>query len=224
MQKMAKRLQITKKKSWESIKSLLDNIREGKANATNYFLEEIQQTVFSFGMKVCGGDVEDAEDTMQEVLIKFFRGAKNLEFNDPRALRVWLYKVAKNACLMKRRKGKFEPDYILSTDDLAPKSETGERKEPNIPDWSQTPDMAAHFRENQKIIQDALLRIPFDYRLVLVLRDMEGLSTSETSEVLDISENNVKVRLYRARMKMRDEVAEYLNLIYREDEKFERTK
>lgn len=207
--------------SAEKIALLLNDIRENKSNAINRFLKEAQQTVLSFGIKVCGGHVQDAEDTMQEVLVQFFRGARKLKFNDPKVLRVWLYKVAKNACLMNRRKGKYEPRYMSSIDELLPKNENGEVE---IPDWSRIPDRLILEKENHRIIQKALLELPLDYRLVLVLRDMEGLSTKEVSEVVGISETNVKVRLHRARLFMRNELSRYLDLIFDRREGFEREK
>lgn len=223
MQSVMEKLQKSKT-SAEKITRLLNDIREDKPNSIDRFLREIQQKVLSFGMKVCGGHVSDAEDTMQEVLIQFFRGARRLKFNDPKALTVWLYKVARNACLMSRRKGKYEPKDILSLDTLMPKNENGEEKPMDVPDWSSIPDNAILQKENQHIIERALLEIPIDYRLILVLRDMEGLSTEEVSTVVGISENNVKVRLHRARLFMRNELSKYLDLIYEKGEGLEKEK
>src|ERR1700739_1435127 len=79
--------------------------------------ELLQATVFSFSMKVCG-QREDAEDTMQEVLVKAVPYLP--KFDSPRALLVWLYKVAKNRCLMNRRKSKFAPRQDLSLEELMP--------------------------------------------------------------------------------------------------------
>ncbi|HWP92107.1 MAG TPA: sigma-70 family RNA polymerase sigma factor [Thermodesulfobacteriota bacterium] len=219
MEKLQKR-----RTSAEKITRLLNDIRENKSNAINRFLKEAQQTVLSFGMKVCGGHVQDAEDTMQEVLVRFFQGARKLKFNDTKVLRVWLYKVAKNACLMNRRKGKYEPRYMSSINELLPRNENGEVQTLDIPDWSRIPDKLILEKENHHIIQKALLELPLDYRLVLVLRDMEGLSTKEVSEIVGISETNVKVRLHRARLFMRNELSKYLNPIYEKGERVEEEK
>ncbi len=199
-------------KSTERLSRLLIEIRENNPNSINRFLKEIQQTVLNFGMKVCGGQIEDAQDTMQEVLTQFFRGARELKFNDAKALRVWLYKVAKNACLMSRRKDKYEPGVKLSMDELISKRNGEDFKEPNVPDSSNVPDRIVLANEKKRIIQEALLQIPIDYRLVLVLRDMEGLSTKEVSEVLGITESNVRVRLHRARLFMRNELGKHMDL------------
>ena len=91
----------------------LDGIRAGDPNSFNAFISLAQSTVYSFGRKVCG-HVEDAEDTMQQTLLKAFEELPALTFTNEKAVRVWLYKVAKNVCLMMRRKGKFHPIEELS--------------------------------------------------------------------------------------------------------------
>lgn len=203
---MRERLQSERKNEDNKILILLKDIKENKPNAVNKFLKEIQKTVLNFGMKVCGGKVEDAEDTMQEVLLQFFKGAKKLNFNDPSALRVWLYKVAKNACLMSRRRGKYEPKYTYSLDDTTHKRSRDDGNESFTCDSSSIPDKAVQIKENNRLIEEALQKIPIDYRLVLILRDMEDLSTKEASDILEISESNVKVKLHRARLMMREEL------------------
>src|SRR5271168_896499 len=92
-------------------------LRRGDDKALEQALALLQDTVFSFSMKVCG-QRQDAEDTMQEVLLK---SVPNLpKFDSPKALMVWLYKVAKNRCLMSRRKSKFAPKEDLSLEELMP--------------------------------------------------------------------------------------------------------
>ncbi|GBD39360.1 ECF RNA polymerase sigma factor SigE [bacterium HR37] len=196
----------------ERIERLLVDIRENKTGAVERFLKEIQSTVLAFGIKVCGGHMEDAKDTMQEVLIQFFRGARRLRFKDPKALTVWLYKVAKNACLMSRRRGKYEPGELLSINGgLREGDGANISKQMDLPDWSGVPDRILFEKEKKQIVQRALLELPLDYRLILVLRDMEGLSTREVSEVMGISESNAKVKLHRARLYLRDKLSKHFN-------------
>src|SRR5437763_8451724 len=92
-------------------------LRRGDQVALEQALALLQNTVFSFSMRVCG-QREDAEDTMQEVLLKSVPQLP--KFQSPKALLVWLYKVAKNRCLMTRRKSKFAPTQELSLDQLLP--------------------------------------------------------------------------------------------------------
>ncbi len=221
MQNAMKRLQTKGNTPVDEITQLLKDIKENKPSAIDRFLKEIQKMVFAFGMRVCGGQIEDTEDTVQEVLLRFFQGARKLKFNDPRALTVWLYKVAKNTCLMSRRKGKYEPKDMLSLDSFMPEKENEVGRLLEVPDWSRVPDGILLNKENRHFIEKALLELPLEYRLVLVLRDMEDLSTKEVSDVLGISEANVKVRLHRARLFVRDALPKYLGLIYGKGERVE---
>ena len=164
-------------------------------------LELLQKTVFSFSMKVCG-QRQDAEDTMQEVLLK---SVPNLpKFDSPKALMVWLYKVAKNRCLMSRRKSKFAPKEDLSLEELMPDRQEL-RKLSGSPDG--TPETAMLRRENAKRLREAVQKLPADYRLILVLHDMEELSDSDVAEITGLRLGTIRVRLHRARLFVRKELA-----------------
>jgi RNA polymerase sigma-70 factor, ECF subfamily len=161
----------------------------------------LQKTVFSFSMKVCG-QRQDAEDTMQEVLLK---SVPNLpKFDSPKALTVWLYKVAKNRCLMSRRKSKFAPKEDLSLEQLMPDRQEL-RKLSGGPDG--TPETAMLRRENAKRLREAVRKLPSDYRLILVLHDMEELSDGDVAEITGLRSGTVRVRLHRARLFVRKELA-----------------
>src|ERR1700675_3418046 len=99
------------------IEQAVQLLQRGDAAALEQALVLLQNTVFSFSMKVCG-QRQDAEDTMQEVLVKSVPYLP--KFDSPRALVVWLYKVAKNRCLMSRRRSKFAPKQDLSLEELMP--------------------------------------------------------------------------------------------------------
>jgi RNA polymerase sigma-70 factor, ECF subfamily len=161
----------------------------------------LQNTVFSFSMKVCG-QRQDAEDTMQEVLLK---SVPNLpKFESPRALMVWLYKVAKTRCLMSRRKSKFAPKENLSLEELMPDRGELERLSGN-PDG--TPETALMRRENAKRLREAVQKLPSEYRLILVLHDMEELSDADIAEITGLRAGTIRVRLHRARLFVRKELA-----------------
>lgn len=164
-------------------------------------LELLQKTVFSFSMKVCG-QRQDAEDTMQEVLLK---SVPNLpKFDNPKALMVWLYKVAKNRCLMSRRKSKFAPKEDLSLEELMP-DRRELQKLSGSPDG--TPETSLLRRENAKLLRNAVQRLPADYRLILVLHDMEELSNGDVAEITGLRLGTIRVRLHRARLFVRKELA-----------------
>src|SRR6266567_4513396 len=92
-------------------------LQRGDEEALEQALALLQNTVFSFSMRVCGHN-QDAEDTMQEVLLKSVPYLP--KFDSPKALMVWLYKVAKNRCLMSRRRSKVAPSPELSLEELMP--------------------------------------------------------------------------------------------------------
>ena len=161
----------------------------------------LQNTVFSFSMKVCG-QRQDAEDTMQEVLMKSVPNLPN--FDSPRALMVWLYKVAKTRCLMSRRKSKFAPKEALSLDELMPDRRELE-KLAGSPDG--TPEIALMRRENAKRLREAVQKLPPEYRLILVLHDMEELSDADIAEITGLRPGTIRVRLHRARLFVRKELA-----------------
>jgi len=161
----------------------------------------LQGTVYSFSMKVCG-QREDAEDTMQEVLLK---SVPNLpKFDNPRALMVWLYKVAKSRCLMSRRRSKFAPKQSLSLEELMP-DRKDLRQLSGSPDG--TPETAFLRRESAKRLREAVQKLPPEYRLILVLHDMEELGDTDIAEITGLRLGTIRVRLHRARLFVRKELA-----------------
>lgn len=161
----------------------------------------LQNTVFSFSMKVCG-QRQDAEDTMQEVLLKSV--ATLPKFDSPRALMVWLYKVAKTRCLMSRRRSKFAPKEALSLDELMPDRRELEKLSGGA---ESTPETALVRRENAKRLRNAIQTLPPDYRLILVLHDMEELADADIAEITGLRAGTIRVRLHRARLFVRKELA-----------------
>ncbi|MCI0625526.1 MAG: sigma-70 family RNA polymerase sigma factor [Acidobacteria bacterium] len=182
------------------IEQAITTLQERKPGATEKALSLLQDTIFSFSMKVCGHR-QDAEDTMQETLMQALR--KLSSFTSPKALAVWLYKVARSRCLMSRRKSKFAPKEELSIEVLMPNRQELKRLAGGDP----SPERSAMGRESVEQIQKAVLRLPPEYRLVLVLHDMEELSTAEIADVMGVEEGTVRVRLHRARVFARNELA-----------------
>ena len=175
-------------------------LQRGDDESLEQALALLQKTVFSFSMRVCG-QREDAEDTMQEVLA---RSVPYLpKFDSPKALLVWLYKVAKNRCLMSRRRSKFAPNEELSLDQLMP-----DRKELEqlSGDGSINPEAFAIRSEEAARLRDAIQKLPPQYRIVLVLRDMEGLTDEEVAEITGLRSGTIRVRVHRARLFVRKEL------------------
>jgi len=182
------------------IEQAVQLLQRGDDAALEQALALLQNTVFSFSMRVCG-QREDAEDTMQEVLLKSVPHLP--KFNSPKALVVWLYKVAKNRCLMSRRRSKFAPNPDLSLEELMP--DRNELEQLGT-DGSINPEAFAIRSQEAGRLRDAIQRLPPQYRIVLVLRDMEGLADEEVAEITGLRSGTVRVRLHRARLFVRKEL------------------
>lgn len=182
------------------VENALTLLRSGEPGKLDRALQLLQNTVFSFSMRVCGHR-EDAEDTAQEVLVKSIPYLHT--FENGKALAAWLYTVARNRCWMSRRRSKFAPHQHLSLDELLPEAGELERL---MADGT-SPEKAVLLAEDKERLQQAILQVPPPYRLVLVLHDVEELSTEEIAKVLGLSEGNVRVRLHRARLFVRREWA-----------------
>ena len=175
-------------------------LQRGDDEALEQALALLQNIVFSFSMKACG-QRQDAEDTMQEVLV---RSVPYLpKFDSPRALVVWLYKVAKNRCLMSRRKSKFAPKREISLEELMPDRQDLQRSDGAR---SVNPETVAIRSEEAGRLRKAIHKLPPQYRIVLVLRDMEGLTDEEVAEITGLRSGTVRVRLHRARLFVRKEL------------------
>ena len=177
---------------------LLQQIQGGEPGAFDRFVSLFEDRIYRFGVRMCG-EREDARDVLQDTLIQAYVSLKDLRH--PEALRSWVYRVAANACLMMRRKGKFEPQREVSLEELMPTGSEGPRGE--IPDPASLPDEELARSEVRQAVRAAVESLPAHYRIVLVLRDMEHLPTSEVAHALDLPETTVKIRLHRARLMVR---------------------
>lgn len=185
----------------EEIAKALELAQRGDEAGLDAALSALQDTIFSFSMRVCG-QRQDAEDTMQEVLLK---SVPNLQrFESPRALAVWLYKVAKTRCLMSRRRSKFAPLPDLSLTELMPDAKEMARLRSGD---SINPESLAMRSEAAARLRQAIQKLPPPYRIVLVLRDMEGLSDEDVAEITGLRAGTVRVRLHRARLFVRKELS-----------------
>jgi len=182
-----------------------DLLRRNTPEAIEEAIGLLQNTVYSFSMKVCGHS-EDAEDTMQEVL---YRSLGHLAtIRGPQELAVWLYTVTRNRCWRMRRKSAHAPAHILSLDELMPNDEELGRL---MQDAAEGPEGNLLHAEQHYLLHQAILRIPALLRIVLVLHDMEELTTEQVAQVLDLEQGTVRIRLHRARLWVRKEMNEVLS-------------
>ncbi len=197
----------------ESDRRLLESIRRDAPGAFEEFVQRYGSRIYGFGMRVCG-EREDARDVAQETLIQAFRTLKSVK--EPQALRSWLYRVVSNACLMQRRKGKYEPRQELALEELMPRGR--EEAEIQIPDARRLPDDELARAEIEQTVHAGIRQLPPQYSMVLMLRDIEQLSTQETAVALDVPESTIKMRLHRARLMLRKVLAEKLGQAPDEEE------
>jgi RNA polymerase sigma-70 factor (ECF subfamily) len=174
-----------------------DLLRLNTPEAVEEAIGLLQSTVYSFSMKVCGHP-EDAEDTMQEVLSRSLEYLSKIE--NPQQLAVWLYTVTRNRCWRMRRKPAHAPANMLSLDELMPNDEELGLL---LQDAGKSPESSMLETEQHALLHQAILRIPATLRIVLVLHDMEELTTEQVAQVLELQQGTVRIRLHRARLSVR---------------------
>lgn len=140
----------------------------------------------------------DARDVVQDAFVAAFRSLG--AFQGHSSPETWLHRIVVNAALMKLRTRRRRPE--CSIDDLLPTFLEDGHHETHIDDW-QTPEALLGRRETQAVVRACIDRLPESYRKVLILRDVEELSTDEAAQALGISEGAVKLRLHRARLALR---------------------
>jgi len=177
---------------------------DGDRDAMETLLMSAQEVAYRFSTTLCG-HADDAEDVMQEALIKTYRYASQIR--DAGAFRPWLYRIVRNACLMRRRRRVDEPAHVMSLDDMLPTPD-GLGRPVDAPDTGRDPEQIVVNTRLRRRLNRALSKLSPAYRMVVFLREMEGLSTREVAGVLGVSEANVKTRLHRARLFLQQQLEE----------------
>lgn len=175
--------------------------KKGDKEAFSELVTNYSERIYNLALRILRNR-EDAEDVLQET---FLTVLQKLDTFDGRSnFFTWIYRIATNASLMKLRKKRLVFAELPENPDMGPRHE-----EQIMVDWSQDPSFNIQNEEIKKIIDTAINQLSEIYRTVFILRDIEQLSIKETSKILDISEENVKIRLRRARMFLRDKISEY---------------
>lgn len=177
-------------------------VQRNEPGAFDRFAKEFADRIYAFSMRMCGHR-EDAEDVLQDTLVSAYRKLAGLR--EPKALTSWLYRTVANACLMRRRRSKFAPKSELSLEELLPQGGVVEEG-PLLPE-THGPEADLYRKRLSEELEAAVRDLPPDYRIVWLMRDVEGLSTEETAEALQIGISNVKMRLHRARLALRKQLA-----------------
>jgi RNA polymerase sigma-70 factor (ECF subfamily) len=172
------------------------------ASAFDQVYRDNVDSIYRFAHRLCG-EAEAAKDLVQETFLNAYRGFK--DFRGDAQVSTWLYTIASRACMRMRRKRSGEPDRELSLEEFIPTSEGEFRLQ--VPIDGQTPEEALENKELRKALDQAIAKLPKKYKMVLVLRDMEGLSAKEVGTIMGLNERAVKSRLHRARLFVRRELS-----------------
>jgi len=182
---------------------LVERLKAGDEAAFEVLVERYQAKVYRLA-KALTRNPEDAEEVVQDVFVSVYR--KIQDFDRRAAFSTWLYRIATNAALMKLRGRKPE---LFSLEEFLPQfTEDGHIR--MGADWTKNPESLLLRQEAREIVKQGIEALPADYRAVLVLRDIEGLSNQEASEALGLSVLAVKARLHRARLVLRERLERYV--------------
>jgi RNA polymerase sigma-70 factor (ECF subfamily) len=185
----------------ESQELSLEALKSGDRAEFGRLVETYYEVIYRLAIKMMG-DSQDAEDVLQETFLKAYRHLKG--FGGRSSISTWLYRIATNEALMLLRRKRD----IVSLDESL-ETEEGEQEPLQIVDWCCLPEEELVSAEAQKHLDQAIQGLPPNLRVVFVLRDIQGLSTQEVSEVLNLSETAVKTRLSRARLRLRQDLTDY---------------
>ena len=174
---------------------LVTRFQQGQHDVFEELLSRYVGRLYSMGLRMCG-NTDDAQDMLQETFAAAFKGMD--AFRAEAKFSVWLFQIAKHACMRMRRKSKFSPREIFSLDELALGED--ERKTLSVVDWHRTPIDELLNKELQGVLDETIHLLPSDLRMVLLLRDVEGFSAEETGKIIGASVSAVKSRLHRARL------------------------
>ena len=178
-----------------SEEQLLRRARAGSAEAFSELVHLHSSKVYGVSLKILKNR-EDAEDNLQNVLCKAYRSIRNFQGNSK--ISTWLYRIAINEALMKLRKRR--PNQVSLDEPLTDGEDPIFRE---IEDWGPSPEKKFAQTELNEILTQVIGELEPIFRVVFLLRDVEGISTEETAQILGISVPAVKSRLLRARLKLR---------------------
>jgi RNA polymerase sigma-70 factor, ECF subfamily len=192
--------------------SLIERVVEGDHEAFADLLKPYERMIYVSALSILGNEA-DAEEAAQESILKAFRALPR--FRKESKFSTWLVQIVINESKMKLRKDRRR---LYDSLDEATQNEDGDYIPRDFADWREIPSEALENEELRQALATALATLPAKYRSVLVLRDVQQLNIRETAELLGISEANVKTRLSRARLQMRDALAPGMREVWKSRE------
>ena len=183
---------------------LIKKSQEGDYSSFEELVKRHEKKIYNLAYRIMGNR-EDASDVLQETFLQAFR--KLSSFKGDSNFSTWLYRIAVNICLMKKRKRKKMKTFSLDVPVLSKKGD--ELKRELHDDWSKNPLATLENKEVKNKLSEAIDALPDEYRTVILLKGVNGLSNEEMAKVLNVSIPAVKSRLHRARLFLRDDLSKY---------------
>jgi RNA polymerase sigma-70 factor (ECF subfamily) len=183
---------------------LVQAINAGHTDRFPELVKRYEQKLYNFGRRMCR-DESEAEDLVQDTFLNVFRYLKDFRYETK--FKNWLYRVAANTAFKKRRRSRLAHDTELALEEVIEREQITAPAE--VPEWARMPLEQLLNGELLEILHQAIWSLPEKYRIVVILRDIEEFSTEDTAQILSISPANVKVRLHRARLFLRDKLKGY---------------
>lgn len=180
---------------------LIGRVQAGDAEAFYQLVRPYERAVFLAAVAIVKNDA-DAEEVAQEAILKAFKALGR--FRQEAKFSTWLIQIAINEAKMRLRKDRR---HLYESIDQGQQNDDGDYIPKDFADWREIPSQALERRELRDALAKALESLPEKYREILILRDVNHLSITETAQILGLSEANVKTRLSRARLQMRDALA-----------------
>jgi RNA polymerase sigma-70 factor (ECF subfamily) len=180
----------------------LDALRAGDRAEFARMVDAYSAPIYRLGLRMLGNE-QDAEDVLQNTFLSAFTHLSNFEGRS--SVLTWLYRIAVNEALMSIRRAKPE----VNIDDVEPGDDTEDLSQTQFVDWGALPEDVLLSSEGKRALDQAIQNLPENLRMVFLLRDIQELSIKDTAETLGLSESNVKVRLLRARLSLREQLSVY---------------
>lgn len=173
---------------------IIQRVQTGDVNAFELLVREYEKNVYNLALRMVKNP-DDASDMTQEAFIKAYNSLSS--FRGDSKFSVWLYRIVSNVCLDYLRSVSRHPAVSLSVE-----NDEGEETELDIPDDSRSPEELLERKLTRESVRRGLEALPEDYRQILLLREIQGLSYDEISEILSLELGTVKSRIFRARKKL----------------------
>jgi len=186
-------------------RELVDRLKAGDDTAFTALVHRYSGRVYGIGLGILRNE-QDARDVTQDTFLNVYRRIHT--FRNEAPFKSWLGRIATNNALMKLRTRRRKPEVSLEI--RSPRFKDDGQHERDIVDFSPLADKVSESRELGQRIRETVEGLPDKYRTVLVLADYQQLSMKQIADVLDLTVPNVKTRLHRARLAVRENLADYL--------------